>query len=118
MEQRSEVVIVMVRCARNSEPYGVRFEQTGQRRWNATWAFAVGEQSASREGYDRGEIAGQFGFGPEYPGCPHCGNSGVMKCHCGNVSCYDGGNTAKCGWCKKSARISGIIDSLGAGSDR
>src|SRR5205823_6141249 len=81
-----------------------------------TWAFAMKEAAARREGYDQGEIHGTLGFDASYPGCPHCGAHGLLKCsHCGKVGCWDGQEgTMTCPWCGATGRLGGTIDRLGA----
>lgn len=119
MTERPHVEIVMGRCRHSKAGFGIRFESQGAGRWVADWAFAVKERSARKEGYDRGQIAGSFDFGPKYPGCPHCGAGGCFKCVCGKVSCYDNeARTVTCPWCGGSGVVSGEVRSLGAGRDR
>lgn len=109
----------MGRCRRSRAGFGIRFELQGGGRWIADWAFAVKEKAARKEGYDRGQIAGSFDFGPSYPGCPHCGAKGGFKCNCGKVACYDNeGRTVTCPWCGGGGVVGGAAQSLGAGGDR
>jgi hypothetical protein len=57
----------------------------------ATWAFALKESAAKREGYDRSEIRGTIQLDLSYAGCPHCAKSAVVRCgSCGKVSCWNG----------------------------
>lgn len=122
MSQLSNVTIVMVRCTHTRQPYGIRFEELSRGNWVGNWAFAIREDRANREGYDRGEIKGSFGFSEGYPGCPHCQASNVVKCgKCGQLSCWDTrSNTMVCPYpnCGNRGEISGSFDRLSAGGDR
>jgi hypothetical protein len=119
MSELPHVVIVLARCSRSRQGFGIRFEEMQQRQWVADWAFALRETTARKEGYDRGEIAGAFAFAAVYPGCPYCGVRGIFKCGCGKVACWDGETrTVGCPWCGIRCELRGHIESLGAGSDR
>jgi hypothetical protein len=113
-----KVVIVMAKCSHSKQSYGIRFEQKLPHQWVGDWAFAIKEAAAKREGYDRSEIAGIFSFDAAYPGCPHCEASGIFKCSCGRVACWDGERqTVTCPWCGNRSDIAGEIESLSAGKD-
>lgn len=119
MTRPLNVVIVMARCRQDGQGFGLRFEEVGKGRWAADWSFAVKEVSAKREGYDRGEIAGEFHFTPNYPGCPHCQAPSMFLCGCGKVSCWDGkSRKVICPWCSQTVDLEGSIKSLKAGGDR
>lgn len=118
MSDTPNVVIVLARCAHSAEPFGVRFEQQG-RAWIADWAFALRESVARREGYEATRLDGSFGFAHAYPGCPYCESSGLVKCGCGRVACWNGrSRRVFCPWCGSSGTLHGAIRSLDAGSDR
>lgn len=113
------VVIVSARCARISQLYCIRFEETNARHWTADWAFAVREALVRKEGYDKGQIAGTFAVSQHYPGCPYCGAASVFKCICGKVGCWDQDNRkVRCPWCSRLVELRGEIESLRAGEDR
>ncbi len=116
MDQRPNVVIVLARCGKEKKSFGLRFEETTPGTWTADWAFAIPEAQAQREGYDLGEIKGNFAFASTYPGCPHCGGQSVLKCSCGKVSCWDGQQKKIiCPWCGAQGEIKGKVDSLRSG---
>lgn len=121
MNELPNVVIVTARCSHNRQGFAIRFEQKAHGQWIADWAFAVKEtlaRKARKEEYDRSEITGAFGFDAAYPGCPHCRAKGVFKCGCGKVACWDGERGAiTCPWCGARGKLSGHIESLGAGGD-
>lgn len=120
-EAEPTVVVVMSRCLRRGEPFGIRFEASSEgKEWAATWAFDVSEAAGKREGYDRQRITGSFVAFEGYPGCPYCKNHGYVKCgKCGRLCCYDGSATrTKCTWCGYAADVGGIIDDLDSGNDR
>ncbi len=113
-----QVTVVTARCSRNGRLYGIRFERMAGS-WVGTWAFAIGEERASREGYGRNEIRGAFSFSPEYRGCPHCEQIALVKCSCSKVSCWDGVTEEHCcPWCHRSGKLTGGVESLQAGGDR
>lgn len=119
MSQVAQVVVVMCRCSKRLEAFGIRFEQQMPGRWLADWAFAIKETLAEKEGYDHNEIAGAFELDAKYPGCPYCEAQSVYKCgNCGKVACWDGQLTVTCPACKRTAQIGGQIDRLTAGKDR
>ena len=113
------IVIVAARCGQTAKGFGVRFERSGEVRWSATWAFALNERAASREGYDRSEISGTIELGPSYPGCPHCAKSAIVRCGtCGKVSCWNGETrVVTCPWCKNRAELAGAITKLSTRND-
>lgn len=114
------VVIVVARCSAHKQLLGIRFQETDPNRWEADWAFPLKENTARRQGYDRGEIAGRFVFAGGYPGCPYCRAPSIFKCgRCGKVACWDGvQRTVVCPWCGNGATLSGTIESMAAGGDR
>lgn len=120
MSQLPNVVIVMSRCSRHRESYGIRLEEISRGMWSADWAFPVKETIAKKEGYDRSEIKGIFIVADEYPGCPYCKNKGIILCGCDKVSCYDNRSPiASCAWCGTKGQIgvgSGVTG-LKAGGD-
>jgi len=119
LNELPNVVIVMARCSRSRQGFGIRFEEKVRGRWIADWAFAIKETLARREGYDRGTISGAFGFDTSYPGCPHCRAPSIFQCVCGKVACWDGERrTATCPWCGATVELRGHIESLSAGRDR
>ncbi len=111
------VSVVMARCNTNRKSFGIRLEERRHGHWTANWAFAIKEQSAKREGYDRNEMKGSFEIADEYPGCPYCEGNGMYKCgSCGKVACWDSVTiTVTCPTCGVKADIGGDLDSLTGG---
>lgn len=120
MTEQPNVVVVLARCRYGAQPFGVRFEEKLPGRWIADWAFAIQEQAASREGYDRASIEGKFGFDPDYPGCPYCFARKLVRCgHCKRVLCYDGKEgQLTCPWCGASGRVTGTAGQVDVSGDR
>lgn len=113
------IVIVMARCGQSKQSFGMRFERRNANRWLATWAFAIKDVAAKKEGYDQAEVSGAFGFDDSFPGCPHCGSHSFFKCSCGKVACSKGeSKKVLCPWCDSSGELSGNVESLSAGGDR
>jgi hypothetical protein len=113
------VVIVMGRCSRLRQGYGIRFERRQPNKWVATWAFAIKDHVAKREGYEKSTMAGSFVFDDAFPGCPHCSARSFFRCNCGQLGCWDGSARAiVCPSCGQSGELSGEVTSLDGGSDR
>ena len=118
MSELPNVVIVIARCSRSHQRFGIRFEEKDHDHWIADWAFAIKETPASREGYHRGEISGVFGFDTTYPGCPHCGAPSMFQCVCGEIACWDSERRAvNCPCCGTTVDLRDQIDSLSAVRD-
>jgi hypothetical protein len=97
----------------------MRLEEKTKDYWIADWAFAIKEESASREGYQNTTVCGAFAFAAEYPGCPHCGARSIFKCGCGRVACWDGETRrVTCPWCEATAELVDDIKSLRLDGDR
>jgi hypothetical protein len=112
------VVIALARCRHNGQLYGIRFERKNRHRWVADWAFPVKERTAKREGFEQGEIKGDFGFDPGYPGCPACHAVSIFRCSCGKVACWDTEvKRVTCPWCRQTGTLAGTIDRLASGED-
>ena len=113
------VVIVIARCTRQHLSYGIRIEEKHASAWEATWAFALKEDSAQRQGYGARTISGGVDLRAGYPGCPHCGNASFFKCSCGKIACWAPGESrATCPWCRTQSTLSGQITGLNVGVDR
>lgn len=120
MNLRPHVVIIIARCRHSQQSFGIRFEQKEHGKWIGDWAFTIKETAAQKEGYDRSQITGAFGFDSTYPGCPSCHFKGIYKCgRCNKVACWDGeSQTVKCPWCGVVGQLRGKIEKLDAGRDR
>ena len=119
MIELPQVVIVMARCSRKKEPYGIRFEEKERGHWVADWAFPIKLALAHKEGYDRNILEGSFSFDNSYPGCPGCGASSLVVCSCGKAGCWDGdAHRWTCPWCGQIGEIQGPATRLEVGSDR
>ncbi len=120
-----KVVIIMARCSKNKQSFGIRLEEKLPGEWIADWAFAIKESVAKREGYEKSEITGSFLIDDAYPGCPYCEEKSFVLCkgtlfsRCNKVSCCSGeqGSIHTCPWCGNKAKISGYIENLSAGND-
>lgn len=119
MSSMPNVTIIMVLCHITRQPYGVRLEEISHGVWMGDWAFAINENRAKREGYDRSEIRGTFGFTEKYPGCPYCRATGLVRCgRCGQLTCWNSESSiSTCAKCGQRGVVSGNIDHLTAGGD-
>jgi hypothetical protein len=116
------IVIVMSRCSQSKAGFGMRFERGADRLWRATWAFALKEAVAKREGYEQSQISGLAAdwATAEYPGCPHCRAPAFFQCNaCRRTACWDGATrVVTCPSCGEGGELAGQIVSLDAGTDR
>lgn len=119
MNEATEAVVVLSKCAEVHKTYGIRAEKKAPGRWCFTWAFPIKESSAKREGYDRTSIGGHIDFTEEYPGCPYCGQIGFVACSCGHLSCNITKNGLfTCEWCGGTGTLGGYCGgTIKAGSD-
>ena len=98
-----QATIVMAKCRRSKQPFGIRTEQRTDGVWYCTWAFKLSEKSAANEGYSDTSVSGTVDLTDEYPGCPYCGSSGWFSCgRCGKLTCNDGESYVTCSWCGNS----------------
>jgi transcription elongation factor Elf1 len=111
------VIVVTGRCSKMKQGFGIRFEETGEGLWTATWCFALSDNVARREGYDKQEIKGSFRFAKEFPGCPHCGNQDFFLCSCEKVGCKGSSDQVTCPWCGRSGIVQGTAEKVSAGRD-
>jgi len=113
------VVIVMGRRSLSRQGYCIRFERRGGGKWAATWAFAIQDSVARREGYERSTMNGSFIFDDAFPGCPYCRSHSFFSCNCGQLGCWDGSSRAiVCPSCGQAGEPSGDLASLDGGGDR
>ena len=73
--------VVLIRCPRNKGVFGARTQQMNDGDWWRTWAFAIDENRAKREGYDLEKVKGNLYCTDEYPGCPYCGTKSFVQCN-------------------------------------
>lgn len=105
MKRIDRVMIIMSRCCKSKQPYGIRSEKMDSG-WVFTWAFRIKEDAARRESFDKNTISGTISISDTYPGCQHCGASGFVHCaKCGKVSCWNGDSSFICPWCASKGNI-------------
>ena len=111
IETMNQATVVMAKCRRTKQPYGIRLEQKSDGVWYCTWAFKLSERAAAREGYGALRISGRFDVDIEYNGCPYCGARGWLNCgSCGNLTCNAGETRVTCSWCNLSGESSSAVD--------
>ncbi|MDR1903382.1 MAG: hypothetical protein LBQ88_14030 [Treponema sp.] len=112
--------VILSRCSGTGNLFGVRVEQRDGL-WFRTWAFKIDEMKARNEEFDLNRVP-LAGDADEYPGCPHCGDYGMVHCKCDKVSCgggikkYNGRSTYSCPWCGKIIFLDGI-EEMGTAAD-
>ena len=97
--------VALARCHASKRLFGIRMEQKQKGSWEFTWAFAMDERSAVREGYDRETVSGSFTNSLEYPGCPYCGFMTWVRCSCGKLGCWHGEGLFSCPWCGRTGEV-------------
>lgn len=103
MKESSQATVVMARCRRSGQTYGIRLEKRQDGVWYCTWAFMLGAKAAANEGYGETLVSGRVDIAPEYPGCPYCEAMGWFSCgKCGKLTCNDGESHVTCSWCGSS----------------
>ena len=101
-----EANVVMAKCGKSGLSFGIRIEKRTNNKWYCTWAFPLSDKSASNEGYSNKPVSGEIAFDDEYPGCPHCGNSGWVLCGCGKLTCWSSSDKKfTCKWCGKTGEV-------------
>ncbi len=104
-ETMNTATVVMARCARSKQTFGIRTEKMRDGIWHCTWAFRLNEKAASNEGYGSTMISGQVALDREYPGCPYCNAATWFLCSCGKLTCNNGETHVTCRWCGNSGEI-------------
>ncbi len=95
-----DVNILLFKCGKTNQPYGVRVQKMEDGDWWRTWAFKVKPRYAKSEGYDRNRVNGNLYCTEEYPGCPYCGSLSFVQCgNCQKISCWNGETELTCPWC-------------------
>lgn len=118
-QKKIKVGIIIAKCSKLKELFGIRTENIDNDNWVSNWAFKIKEDVVKREGYDKTKIEGSFLISPEYPGCPYCGNNNYVYCCCGKVSCHNSNDEIfTCPWCGNSGPLSGPVTEMDIGSDR
>lgn len=114
-----KVAIVVGKCGKTKNSFGIRFEEKMKDSWLGDWSFPIKDKTADKEGYGKTELQGSFAFGDEFPGCPHCGSHSFYLCSCGKLACYDGeSRKVTCPTCGATAELGGNVNKMNAGSDR
>jgi len=114
-----KVQIIIGKCIKTGQLFGMRAEEFSPEIWSVTWAFPIKDKIAKNEGYDNTKISGFFNFTDTYPGCPHCGAKGSVLCRCGKTTCFDNDTTiGKCAWCNNQFNVAYNRLTMDVGSDR
>ena len=95
-----EANILLFKCPKEKQIFGVRVQKMSDGDWYRTWAFKIKPNNAKNEGYDKTMVQGNMYATEEYPGCPHCGAIGFVQCgHCQKITCWNGETSMVCQWC-------------------
>ena len=95
-----EAAIILAKCYKKNQAYGIRTEKMSDGDWWRTWAFPMDVRRAQKEGYDVTKVQGNLYETEEYPGCPYCGTKSFVQCgKCLKISCWNGETSLKCPWC-------------------
>lgn len=92
---KSNSVFMRARCLTYNKVYYLRYDYNAMNRW-------ILSETLNEEEYRRETAANQGGKnkeinvsnakdGPQYRGCPYCGNRGFVTCSsCSDLHCFDG----------------------------
>lgn len=95
-----EANILLFKCSKANQMYGVRIQKMNDGDWWRTWAFKIKPHNAKSEGYDKTPVQGNLYPTQEYPGCPYCRTNGFIQCgKCKKISCWNGETSLDCPWC-------------------
>lgn len=95
-----EAAVIVARCKKRNQMYGIRTQKMSDGDWWRTWAFSLDEKRAYNEGYDVTKVQGNLYYTEEYPGCPYCGTKSFVQCNiCRKLSCYNNEVRMNCLWC-------------------
>jgi len=119
MKKTIEAVVVLCKCPRRHEMYGIRTEKREDGAWNMTWAFPIKESVGKSEGFDKTSISGSVIMSDEYPGCPYCKQRSLTVCSCGRLNCtVIQNNMFTCDWCGMRGEIGAYHgEAISAGGD-
>lgn len=85
---KKNAIVIIAACGKSKRKFAIRSEQISNA-WYFTWAFKINESRIKSEGFDKSKISGLLYVANEYPGCPHCGATGFVRCgSCGKISCF------------------------------
>ena len=73
IDQKKKVAVGIAKCPNKNRIYGVRIEEKADKKWTATWAFAIKPEVAKREGYAENQFPPDILYDKDFPGCPYCG---------------------------------------------
>jgi len=95
-----EAAVIVAKCSKNGQTYGMRTQKMNDGDWWRTWAFSIDEKKAKKEGYDVTKVQGNMYHTEEYPGCPYCRTKSFVQCNkCGKLTCWNGETEMMCAWC-------------------
>ena len=95
-----EAAVLLARCTKRKQLYGIRTQKMEDGDGWRTWAFPIDERRAKSEGYDITPVQGNLYHTKDYPGCPYCKAKSFVLCHkCRKLSCWNGEKEVVCAWC-------------------
>lgn len=105
-KKKRKAIVLPAKCKKNSALFGIRAEQI-ETIWSFTWTFPLIERTSENEHLADNKVSGNVMFDHDYPGCPHCGNPGIVVCgNCGRTSCVEmDAREFKCPWCHASGKL-------------
>ena len=111
-------MFVVATCGVHGKRLGIKFVCRPHGIWEADNVVAVPEgRDAGRGGSS--PLKGSFANGPDYPGCPFCGDQSFYLCNaCGRLNCEGTAQTSagrdyvRCGNCSAAGYIEGELESL------
>lgn len=111
--------ILPFKCSKHGQFWLAKYEKGQKDAWNLVGAWPVDEESYRRLGGAGNAGSIELGDTDKLPQCPACGQTeGVVKCACGNLSCWPDGESVKCPWCGERFGKLRTVNSLNAGRSR
>ncbi len=91
----SNSIFMKARCLTHNKVYYLRYDYNAAGRWILSEALDEDTyrlETRNNQGGKSDEIdISQSKHGPQYHGCPYCGNKGFVTCSsCSDLHCFDG----------------------------
>ncbi|MBR1592031.1 MAG: hypothetical protein IJ666_03355 [Ruminococcus sp.] len=105
MASKKVAQLLLCRCSRNKELFGITMEQRTSNEWEFMYSYPIEEKRTESEGFDSNTVTASMYFSSSFAGCPYCRTLSFFQCGiCHRINCNPkDGDSAECAWC--SARL-------------
>ena len=110
----NNVVFVEMMCGRAHKKFYARYDLAFDKKWVLAYGIKhipPSEGSSQFRSSIKKIDLSNARTGPQYK-CPYCGNTGFVRCGCGNITCYSGTGISVCEYCGDAGEVTAYIDSL------